>query len=241
MAVLTGNAEMCRKLLSEADKDEITQHLETRYTILRLPALFFAFISVGFGFAVVNDRSGGVSNRIEVVRVLLSFGDRVDARDFIGKTLLHYAMGPLCRPPTTFEMADLCIVRAKEIGFALVDAQDRCGMVALHQAIMGAQPDQVRFLVEKHHADSSITDSDGVSSYSMTSTVEIRAIIAARKKKTDFKAFQTSCALCGATGMELSQCSVCQITRYCSRECQGQLICIRHAGPCNATSGMIAL
>ena len=90
--------------------------VETRHTILRLPPLLLALIgysTVRLPGGIGRDNSKGVK---DTVKLLLEHGARCDARDLCGKTIVHYAAGPLCTPSdnTVLELADMCIQKAKE-------------------------------------------------------------------------------------------------------------------------------
>jgi hypothetical protein len=65
-----------------------------------------------------------------VMKLLIDNGARVDARDLCGKTVLHYAMGPLCAEGNMIplNMADLCINRTKELNFNPLMVDIRCVM-----------------------------------------------------------------------------------------------------------------
>jgi hypothetical protein len=68
--------------------------------------------------------------------LLIEHGARVDARNFLGKTVIFYACGvlnELKNAPMIFSMADLCINKHNEMYkhsenfIPLVDYQDRLG------------------------------------------------------------------------------------------------------------------
>lgn len=80
-----------------------TELLETRRSILRLPAIWFPLL----GHAQV--RGHPTPDNLGTLRVLLHHGARPDSRDICGKTFVHYASGPLCIDEVVFKMMDAVI------------------------------------------------------------------------------------------------------------------------------------
>jgi ankyrin repeat protein len=144
----------------EDDKEQIKALLETRHCILRQTALVLAIVGA------VNSYAASLYNRradhVAVVKLLLSHGARTDARDLCGKTAIHYCTSRLCLPndPRLLEMGDLIFEASKtqNVNPPLVDFPDRFGNVALHDTVMAARLDLVRYLVVKHGADPTIAD-----------------------------------------------------------------------------------
>jgi hypothetical protein len=101
-----------------------------------------------------------------VMKLLIDNGARVDAKELCGKTILHYAMGPLCVEGNMImmNMAEMCIDKTKEMNLStpLVDMRDRFGSVPLTQPIMMNRADLVSFMCKKHHANLRIADNDGI-------------------------------------------------------------------------------
>jgi hypothetical protein len=100
-----GNVAMCEQLLNDCSEEQKKMLLETRYTILRLTAIYFVVIgyvtTVLVGTRQTEQRS---QDYVKLFNLLLSHGARVDARDLCGKTVLHYAIGPLCREGVYFSI-----------------------------------------------------------------------------------------------------------------------------------------
>lgn len=223
MACMLGKADVVADCLEKATTpDEKKKLLETRYGILRLSPLFLVIIA----HKTIILGPAHLRKPVEVVRVMIKHGVRVDARDLCGKTVIHYACGMLCDAddPTALSVADLCITRAKELDLTppLVDIQDRMGGVPLQQAIMLNRVDLVTFLCIKHGANATIKDHDGASPETMAfhgSTIfdVIRKAIN-KKKTTEFK---STCMVCeGGDESNILRCSGCKIAGYCSKECQ---------------------
>ena len=225
MACMFGRVELVAEFLEKASNQaEKEQLLETRYGILRLTPLILTVI----GHKTLSIRDKKVSRRpVEVVRVLIQHGVRVDARDLCGKTVIHYTCGPLCDvgDNTALSVADLCIARATELAISppLVDVQDRTGAVPLQQAVMLNREDLVSFLCSKHGANASIADNDGCSPTSIAVPgTTIFGLIRNIINKNAAKQFKCTCLVCGGGSDEVNilVCSGCKIAKYCSRECQ---------------------
>ena len=109
---------------------------------------------------------------VAVAKLLLSHGARCDARDLFGKTILHYAIGPLYKLSTQtkseniLQIAVLCLEHATRINICnprFVDYRDRFGSVALVMAIQLNIELLVKILCVKHHADITLKDVDDFS------------------------------------------------------------------------------
>ena len=201
---ILGSIDMCRDFLTcvaMCTPEDKLSTLETRHSILRLPPLFCVLIGyVRLQSALVAAGKEGMGKQrefLDIMKLLLKHGARCDARDLCGKTLIHYAIGPLCKQGdnTLLEMAALCIERAKELGLPpLVNAQDRFGGVPLQEAIKSNRPDLVQFLCITHGADASIKDFEGVSAESMSRlSPECTAIISLGRRRAQYHEAQNRC------------------------------------------------
>lgn len=118
------------------------------------------------GKAIVPSGKQGTSvDHVAVAKVLLSHGARCNARDVFGKTILHYAIGPLYTMPgrgaDILQIAELCLAHAKRINICnpcLVDYRDRFGSVPLFMAIQLNIESLVRLLCIRHHANGTLKD-----------------------------------------------------------------------------------
>lgn len=229
VACTQGKVKECQVMLAAClDQDAKSMLLETRYSLVRLSAIFF----VAIGFAVVRPTMTGKedntgSNYIEVMRLLLREGARPDARDVCGKTIVSYCCGPLCQLGTTvlLEMASLCIARAAELRLPkLINTRDRFGAVPLQQAIILQRLDHVRFLSAEHWADPTIQDYDGMDPLTLASKISpaSRDIMNAARSIADFRPTEkpTVCAQCHGSVMVTTRCDKCNQAAYCSRDCQ---------------------
>lgn len=222
VACMTGNAQICRDLLlNSSNGQEKELMIEKRYSVLRFSALFFAIV----GHVQVGNYPG--KNNLEIVRILLSNGARVDARDLCGKTVLHYIMGPLCSPGDVVmkDIADVCIQHSIEKNMAnprLVDMQDRFGTVPLHQPIMMNRMDLIEFLCTKHLADGSIEDYENISPLSMCNlNHSIRSILNNARGIYLASIIKRECHYCHMTSSNVNQrCGRCKLVYYCSKDCQ---------------------
>lgn len=221
VACFTGNINVCMNLLSSiSSAQEKASLLETRYSVLRFSAIFFAVV----GQAQVSDYPG--KNNFEVIHFLLSNGARVDARDLCGKTVLHYLTGPLFQEGDGMmtKICDICIQNStdRKLSPRLVDTQDRFGTVPLTQSIMSNRIDLVEFLCTNHLADGSIADYEGVSPLSMANlNLKIRTIITTARNKYMAATSKRECHNCHSTSVVANKtCSRCKLVFYCSSECQ---------------------
>ncbi|CAB9510601.1 expressed unknown protein [Seminavis robusta] len=112
---LSGDVKAVRAALERAKNtnqptpDSLTRLMESRETSLRLTPLLM-MVSIGKNMAM-----RGVSEKqMSVVKLLLEYGARPDARDVCGKTVCHYGAGAMATP-MTLEAVRLCI-KAHESG-----------------------------------------------------------------------------------------------------------------------------
>ena len=127
-------------------------------------------IGKAIGPPIHASNEGATEGHVAVAKVLLSHGARCNARDLFGKTILHYAVGPLYTKPgrgaDILQIAELCLEHAKRMNICnpnFIDYRDRFGSVALFMAIQLNQLALVRTLCVKHHADVTIKDVDNFS------------------------------------------------------------------------------
>lgn len=109
VSCIFGSVKEVEKKLQEAANEEgesaVTRLLETRETSLRLsPLLMMVSISKNFDL----DGQALRENQVKVVKVLLKYGARPDARDVCGKTVCHYGMGVMATH-YTMQMVNCCI------------------------------------------------------------------------------------------------------------------------------------
>ena len=96
--------------------------LETRYSHLRLSLLMLHMASQMF-----LDPMSQSMNHMIVATILLRFGARPDAKDLTGKTIIHYAAGPMATPATLC-IASYCIAASRVSAYfgkrVVVDGMD---------------------------------------------------------------------------------------------------------------------
>ena len=99
-------------------------------------------------------------------QLLLDYGANPIARDFCGKSIAHYSIGPLNKNDKFCDILDACIAKAWELPtpVKLIDMCDRFGMVPVSTAIMCNRVDLVRYCCEKHKCDVTINDNEGIAS-----------------------------------------------------------------------------
>mmetsp|Transcript_28284 Transcript_28284/g.47553 ORF Transcript_28284/g.47553 Transcript_28284/m.47553 type:complete len:372 (+) Transcript_28284:551-1666(+) len=228
---MTGDLEGCKKELAKCDTPEKKSALlETRCSITRVTPLMATFIGYAsiIGHAVrivpgVNNPTF-VENHRAVVQLLLDHGARYNANDLCGKTIIHYVSGPLCKEgdSTMMELADMCIDKSKADGLQppLVDYQDRFGAVPLPQAIIMNREDLVKFLCEKHEANTVLKDVDGCSAYSISRMTPWHSVIVAATNKVEYEQQKRKCFQCGKSDVQTLVCARCKSSHYCSKECQ---------------------
>ena len=232
---MAGNLGECEAELSrcEGNTEMITELLEMRYSLLRFSALFFAVV----GYIQLR---GGTKRNGEVVDLLIKHGARVDARDVIGKNVIHYICGPL-NPEgdgTMLAMADSCIARAKELNLPpLVNMRDRTGAVPLMQAIQCSRVDLVTFLCTKHQADAFIEDNDDCSPESMSRYhPTIHSIVSKSTTKKIAGEIKRTCYHCKSDSENAKACGRCKLVYYCNRGCQRAHWKAGHKDVCGKTT-----
>ena len=245
MACMTGCFEQVRDDLTKASAEKKRELLEFRETTLRLsPVLLTIVGSKHFQFcgtspidqlAGLIDPSGGdrrEMKRTKVVEELLSHGARPDARDVYGKTAVHYGAGSMATDES-MELVQLCIDAADRLDISprLVDIQDRGGMVAMHEVVMGNRIDMCKFLVGNGaNIQLASYEKDGPSPLKLANPIgcpEMSTIMSAasteyarkaRKDMKDAKKDKEVCHHCGskpADAKELKNCSKCMMVKYC--------------------------
>ena len=118
----------------------------------------------------------------------------------------------------------------------LVNDQDRTGLTALHQVIMSTRDDVIEYLVNKHGCSMDLKDSHGVSTRDLAVRRDLPVLINRSLRKLAREKGLTNpiskqreermrCSNCqkqeDLTSKQLFYiCSKCNITSYCSQECQ---------------------
>ena len=228
--VMQGNLEACYYILNSCQtKEEKISLLETRYGIQRFSALFFAFL----GQRILTPT--GPTDYIGVIKLLIEHGARVDAKNFLGKTVIFYATGVLNllkNSEMVFTMADLCIKKHKELYkdnkenyIPLVDYQDRLGSVALIEGITLNRPDIVSYLVKKHNARLDIKDHlynlTPLNLSPLNNYLEVGKIFKKSINKNIANEMLSTCSYCEKkSDNKLLLCSRCKVTNYCNKDCQ---------------------
>jgi hypothetical protein len=124
IACISGKVEEVKRALKEVNLPGIPSKslidlLETRATSMRLSPLLL-IVSMGknlkFFLSIGRDNSASSAqlyeNQMEVVKVLLQYGARPDAKDVVGKTIFHYGSG-IMATPTTMKIASMCMLAAE--------------------------------------------------------------------------------------------------------------------------------
>ncbi|GKY91688.1 hypothetical protein MPSEU_000140600 [Mayamaea pseudoterrestris] len=97
---ISGHVEGVRECIENADTDAarpsqaLVQLLEKRETTQRLSPLLM-ILSIGRSFFGLQGNRSLEAKQLEVVKLLLKYGARPDARDVCGKTVCHYGMGAI--------------------------------------------------------------------------------------------------------------------------------------------------
>jgi len=111
-----GDHQFVQMFLEMANKDmkqrkgavspALVNMLETRETSMRLSPLL-CIVSMG-----KNAMGANSENQLQVVRLLLLYGARPDAKDVVGKTVCHYGAGVMATP-MTMEAVRMCSAAAE--------------------------------------------------------------------------------------------------------------------------------
>jgi hypothetical protein len=215
--------ELVSYLSSEqGDTEQLNVLLETRHCILRQTALMLAIVGGVNSYAA--DLYNPRADHVAVVKLLLSYGARTDARDLCGKTAIHYCTSRLCLQgdQRLLDMGDLIIEASKtqKVNPALVDFPDRFGNVALHDTVIARRLDLVRYLVVKHGANPTIADNYNVTPISVALPGPMRDLLIECKNKEEYKEHKSRCAKCHKVGVDTLRCGKCRVANYCSRDCQ---------------------
>jgi hypothetical protein len=124
---VSGNARAVKSMLQEAnnnykdaeDKEQaqpsaaLIQLLETRETSMRFSPLLMV-VSMGKNLEARDSTTR--PGQLEVVRLLLEYGARPDAKDVCGKTVCHYGAGAMATI-VTLEAVDMCMEAAESNHF----------------------------------------------------------------------------------------------------------------------------
>ena len=235
MACATGQTRHVRHLLSLASTDkQRTELLERRECVQRLSPLLITI-------AGMKRISGPGVDHVGCADLLIEAGARVDARDFMGKTVVHYGAGMMASDES-MRVVEKCIARGDASGLSprLVDVQDRVGGVAAHEVVMSQRADVAKFLGE-HNARMDIKEwgkgRDGLSPMDMLRrsglmNPDIFAAFNEVDQRQKFAEMNTAkraraCDNCGKRRGEeglqwpsLKQCARCKKACYCSAACQ---------------------
>eukprot|EP00927_Polykrikos_kofoidii_P048252 TRINITY_DN42476_c0_g1_i1.p1 TRINITY_DN42476_c0_g1~~TRINITY_DN42476_c0_g1_i1.p1 ORF type:complete len:629 (-),score=55.14 TRINITY_DN42476_c0_g1_i1:199-2085(-) len=225
-ACLCGDLRFVRDHLHGLEGHELMQVLEKRETSMRLSPIFFCIIGprhIPASHAVADVDHLGVAGE------LLHKGARPDARDFCGKTVVHYGAGGVATP-LSLSIVHACLMKAEQRGLvapSLLDMQDRTGAVSLIDVIMMGRTDVAKWLLARN-ASAQIVDLDGISPESMVNPLFNREMAVAfseggtscvQRKRKDAR----SCSCCGTEAgpmIHLQLCSGCKRVGYCSKVCQ---------------------
>jgi hypothetical protein len=236
LAVFSGRWKIVQDLLAHVEGDAQAKKvmLESRVSPLRSSMTMIAI--VGSRICMAPPEMAAQTDYVKVMTLLLEHDVRVDSRDVVGRTLIHYATAGLASQ-MTLQMADLCIAKDKKDrekaaaegaagagsgpAAALVDLQDRFGEVALCGSIMSQSVEALTFLAVTHLADPHIggygaetTPFKMAQYHPNLGSVISKGLAKSSKKDGDFG----KCAVCGAE--EAKVCSRCKCVHYCSAQCQ---------------------
>ena len=157
---------MLERVAGAGREEERKAMLERRVTCMRVTPLMMAIDGSRRPRLAAPERTGVGARPVdhkEIVRLLLASGARVDALNFVGKTVVHIGAGQQATA-RTLEMVEMCVRKHEETRAEgetrLVDVQDRMGSVAMHEVVMSNRADAARVLL-RLRADPTLKDADG--------------------------------------------------------------------------------
>ena len=183
------------------------------------------------GFPIKGDGVG-------IAAVLLKYGARPHAKDFVGKTIVHYGAGSHATKETIKVVALAAAEYPSSAEVPIADIPDRFGSVAVHEAVMGERSDCITFLVKQLGAQLNISDLDGCNTCEtpglglrypeVAAALSNGATVRMRYETKSEERDRRRCGRCGAASSlqtPMQACGKCvpdtsAVVWYCGRECQ---------------------
>lgn len=218
-ACYEGNKAAVIEFLNKAtaiSNTEVMHLIEKRESLMRVCGLFHIVFGV---------RKNPSKSHVEIAKLLIEKGARVNAKDVGGSTSLNHCMSQFGNP-YSLEIARMLVANGAD-----VNSTNRFGSTALFEPCITLNYEYIEFLV-CHGCNPKHVDSFGVSCYAYASmNQKIASIFSkgncrlAEKEKWILKLsgkenLVDACSNCGAKDKVLKKCSGCLVVGYCSTACQ---------------------
>jgi hypothetical protein len=195
---------------------EVTHLMEKRESLMRFSGLFHV---------IFGARKSPSKAHIEIAKLLIEKGARVNAKDIGGSTPLHHCMSQFGNS-FSLEIAKMMVAHGAD-----VNSINRFGATALFEPCITLNYEYIEFLIS-HGCNPKHVDSFGVSCYAYASMNQKIASIFSKgncrmaekekwiQKLSGKENFIDACSFCGSKEKSLKKCSGCLVAGYCSTVCQ---------------------
>ena len=195
---------------------EVMQLIEKRESLMRFSALFHIIFGV---------RKNPSKIYVEIAKLLIEKGARVNAKDVGGSTPLHHCMSQFGNS-YTLEIGRMLVANG-----ANINSVNRFGATALFEPCITLNYEYIEFLI-CHGCNPKHIDSFGVSCYAYASMNQKIASIFSKgncrlaekekwiQKLSGKENFIDACSFCGSKENSLKKCSGCLVAGYCTTACQ---------------------
>ena len=234
-ALWRGDYNTVKKFIDGEDKDNLSQILEGRESLLNFSSIFHVIngarnVCGSNPFMtdveeLINATYHHKKEHLKIFNLLLELGSNINAKDVIGCTPLHHCLTPFSNS-TTFSMAKKLL----EAG-ANPNIQNRLGATPMHEPVDNANFEYIQLLLD-FGGDPDIQDycrniscRDMASHHPKISQMfskadKKKAILTKEAAKTEAGGNLKTCNVCSGKG-DIKRCTGCFLVWYCSSKCQG--------------------
>jgi len=228
--LFSGDYQGFLRIINGKTDEETAKMISKRETLYNVSAIFHVIIGArtigiddpGFysGQQMARDFMNIKMEHMKIFVKLLTLGCDLNCRDLAGFTPLHHCLTRFGNS-VTLKMAEKLVKAGVN-----VDAKNRGGSTALHEAAMSRKYDFVKFLLD-NGADPYLKCNDGHSTVSLLShDPKMKELIGKsyrkniREEKKNSTKEHRNCGGCGKNAEENKKCTGCFHVFYCSRNCQ---------------------
>jgi len=235
-ALWRGDYNTVRKFINGEDKDNLSQMLEGRESLLNFSSIFHVIngarnVCGSNPFMtdveeLINATFHHKKEHLKIFDLLLELGSNINAKDVIGCTPLHHCCLPIFSNSTILSMAKKLL----EAG-ANPNIQNRLGATPMYEPVVNVDFEYIQLLLE-FGGDPDIQDycrniscRDIASHHPEISQMfskadKNKAMPTKEATKTEAGGNLKACNVCSGKG-DIKRCTGCFLVWYCSSKCQG--------------------